>query len=364
MKNFFFIIYLISATTFSQIEIHPPVYEEPKEVRELFQYLHKAFSDKSTILVPFMENGKFGYLNHETLEVVVSPLADALSLRNTSIKEGYVGTMGNYFYEFNDYGNLTMREMNYGPPQIVEHRPSQNWVLPTDLGVKIIPKSENFEGFTYRKSADGKIFVSSFSEKFHSRNSNDPYLWLIEINGEVYGIGEIKNPKNYESLAGIISPDGKPLKGFDFNFNKIYPIKGLKDSVGNWFLVRKSDSDDDNFHLINSKGEFLPESVLPKIDYSQFFTKTQLSTPYHIPTGTLNYVINGNQILDLYELKRIKIIPQNYEIIYVDYVYLEESELESMESKRQNAKIFAVVKDENGNWFYMDFEGKKYIPKK
>lgn len=363
MKKFLLSIYLISSTTFSQIEIHPPVYEEPEEVKELFQYLNKAFSGKSTFLIPFMENEKTGYLDGQNLEVVVFPIADALALRNTSINEGYVGTMGDYFYEFNDHGNLTITEMNYGPPQIMEDRPPQNWVLPTDLGVKIIPKSENFKGFTFRKDDSGKIYVSSFSEIYDSGNSNNPNLWPIEINGEVYAIGQIKNPKNHESLAGIISPVGKPLKGFDFNFNKILPIKGLKESLGSWFLVRKSGSDD-KFHLINSKGEFLSESILPKIDYSKLFTKNQISTPYYIPTGSLNYVINHNKIIDLYELKLVEIVPENYQILYLDSMYLEKIETENIESKRQNAKMFAVVKDEKGNWFYIDFNGKKYIPKK
>lgn len=362
MRNCFYLILMWSSTAFCQIEINPPVYEEPEEVKELFQYLKKAFAGKSTFLVPFMENEKFGYLDEQNLEVVVPPIADALALRNASIKDVYVGAIGNYFYEFNDYGNLTIREMNYGPPQVSEELPPQNWVLPTDLGVKIIPETENFKGFTFRKDDNGKIYVSSFSEKYDSGNSNNPNLWPIEIGGEVYAIGQIKNSKNHESLAGIISPDGKPLKGFDFNFNKILPIKGLKESLGSWFLVRKSGSDD-KFHLINSKGEFLPESVLPKIDYSKFFTKNQMSTPYYIPTGSLNYVINYNKIIDLYELKLVEIVPENYQILYLDSMYLEKIETENMESKRQNAKMFAVVKDEAGNWFYMDFNGKKYIPK-
>lgn len=364
MRIFFYLILMWSSTAFSQIEIHPPVYREPEEVRELFKQLQKAFADDQIILVPFMENGKFGYLDYESLKVVVPPMADRLTLKNTAHKEGYIGEMDNYSYTFNEDGNLTMREMNYGPPQIREERPSQNWALPTDIGVKIIPKSENFKGFTYRKNEEGRIYVSTFSELYDSGNLNNPNLWPIEIDGEVYGIAEIRNPENWQTLAGIISPDGKPLKGFDFNFNKILPLTGLKESLGNWFLVQKRNSDDSKFHLINSKGEFLSEKILPQLDYNQYFIKTQMSTPYHIPLGQLNYVVNNNKIIDLYELKFIDIIPENYEILYLDFIYLKNLESEKVEVKRQNAKIFVVVKDEKGNWFYMDFNEKKYIPKK
>ncbi len=60
----------------------------------------------------------------------------------------------------------------------------------------------------------------------------------------------------------------------------------------------------------------------------------------------------------------INAIPENYTILYLDYIYLHNLESEDIEIQRKNSKIFAVVKDENGKWFYMDFEEKKYIPKK
>lgn len=63
-------------------------------------------------------------------------------------------------------------------------------------------------------------------------------------------------------------------------------------------------------------------------------------------------------------MKLINAIPENYTILYLDYIYLHNLESEDIEIQRKNSKIFAVVKDENGKWFYMDFEGKKYIPKK
>ena len=228
----------------------------------------------------------------------------------------------------------------------------------------MIPKNQKFKGFTYTRNEEGKIYVSSFSEIFDSKNSNDPNLWLIEMEGKVYGIGEIWDFKNSQKLAGIISPDGKPLKGFDFSFDKILPLKGLKESLGNWFLVRKSYTEDSRFHFVNSKGEFLSETILPKLDYSYNFTKTRRSTPYYIPKGSLRYGMNDNKIVDLYELKLINAIPENYEILYLDYIYLHNLESEDIEIQRKNSKIFAVVKDENGKWFYMDFEEKKYIPKK
>lgn len=364
MRSVFYLILICSSTAFCQIDMSPPVYQEPDNVREYFQYLTTAFNGEPRILVPFMEDGKFGYLNHETLEVVVPPLAAILVLKNSTNHEGFVGELDDYYFRFTDGGNLIMGEKNLGPPQVSEEGPPQNWVLPTDSGIKMTPKTKNSKGFTYRKREDGKISVSSFSEIYDSGNKYDPNLWPIEIDGEVYGIAEIRDPKNRQKSSGIIFPDGNPLKGFDFNFNKILPIKDLKESLGNWFLVQKSNSDDSKFHLINSKGEFLSEKILPKLDYSRFFSKTQISTPYHIPRGVLNYAIYDNKIIDLYELKLLKVIPKKYEIIDLDFIFLENLEMESMENKRQNAKMFAEVKDEKGNWFYMDFNGKKYIPKK
>lgn len=362
MKNIFYLILIWSSTAFCQIDINPPIYEEPQEVKELFQYLNKAFAGKTTILVPFMENEKFGYLDYETLEIVVPPVASHLALLNTASKKGFIGVVDEYFFVFDEKGNLIFTKL--GPPQVREELPPSDWVLPTDSGVEITPKTDEFKGFTYTKNKEGKIYVSSFSEIYDSGNPNNPNLILIEIEGEVYGIAGIPNPKNYNNLAGIISPDGKPLKGFDFNFNKILPLKGLKEILGNWFLVRKSDTDDSRFHFVNSKGEFLSETILPKLDYSQNFTKTQISTPYYIPKSSLHYAINDNKIIDLYELKLIDAIPENYEILYLNYIVVTDLESENIELLRKNAKMFAAVKDEKGNWFYMDFNGKKYIPKK
>ena len=59
----------------------------------------------------------------------------------------------------------------------------------------------------------------------------------------------------------------------------------------------------------------------------------------------------------------VKSIPENYKIIYLDYIPLSNSNSDDFEEKRKHTMMFTVVEDENGNWFYMDFDGKKYIPK-
>lgn len=362
MKCILLLISFLSLSAFGQIEIYPPVHRDPENVRSLYVELKKAIEKNPTILVPFKENGKFGYLDYQTLEILVPPMADALSLLNTNDKTGIFGELDGYYYTFDENQNLDFAM--YGPPQISEGFPNnQDWVRPADLEVKVIPKTDDFKGFTYEKDANGKIYVTSYSEKFKSQDRFYPKLTLIEIEGKVYGIGEIENSKNQENLAGIIAPDGKPLNGFDFNFNKILQLTGLKESLGTWFLVRKSDSDDHRFHLINAKGEFLSEMVLPKLDYSRNFLKTKQSVPYYEPMGELKYAINDNKIIDLYELKMVKSIPENYKIIYLDYIPLSNSNLDDFEEKRKHTMMFAVVEDENGNWFYMDFDGKKYLPK-
>src|SRR5690606_32540370 len=117
---------------------------------------------------------------------------------NSTNHEGFVGELDNYYSRFTDGGNLIMGEKNYGPPEVRDMPPPPNWVVSTDFGVKIIPKTEKFKGFTYRKREDGKISVSSFSEIYDSGDLKNPNLWPIEIDGEVYGIAEIRDPKNYQ----------------------------------------------------------------------------------------------------------------------------------------------------------------------
>ncbi len=298
MRHIIVLIFMWGSMAYSQIDINAIVHKELKEVRELYEYLKKAFEAEPTVLVPFMEDGKYGYLDFQTLEIVIPPVADRLVLLNTVFKNGFIGELDGYYLEFDGKENLTFKQ--YGPPQVREELPPADWGLPADLGAKMIPKNQKFKGFTYTRNEEGKIYVSSFSEIFDSKNSNDPNLWLIEMEGKVYGIGEIWDFKNSQKLAGIISPDGKPLKGFDFSFDKILPLKGLKESLGNWFLVRKSYTEDSRFHFVNSKGEFLSETILPKLDYSYNFTKTRRSTPYYIPKGSLRYGMNDNKIVDLY----------------------------------------------------------------
>lgn len=362
MKCILMLMSFFSLSTFGQVEINPPVHRDPENVRNLYVELKKAIEENSSILVPFKENGKFGYLDYHTLEILVPPMADALSLLNTNDKTGIFAELDGYYYTFDKNQNLFFAM--YGPPQISEGFPNnQDWVRPADLEVKVIPKTDKFKGFTYEKDVNGKIYVTSYSEKFSSQDRFYPKLTLIEIEGKVYGIGEIGNPKNQENLAGIIAPDGKPLKRFNFNFNKILPLSGLKESLGTWFLVLKSDSDDQRFHLINSKGKFLSEKVLPKSDYYRNFLKTKQLVPYYEPLGELKYAIIDNKIIDLYELKIVKSIPENYKIIYLKQIPLIHSNSDDFEEKRKHTMMFAAVEDENGNWFYMDFNGKKYIPK-
>lgn len=357
------ILLLTTNYSLAQVETARHKSEYPAEVTELFQYLTAAYEGEPTILVPFIQNSKFGLMDYRTLNVVVPAIAPSLPLINTADKSGRI----NFYYtdgtsyEFSKSQVGNQRITSFGQPQVLETPPPGNWVIPASLGVWVLPADHPFKGFTYERNNEGRLQLTSYTEVYKDQSTYGspyyPHLTLFEINNEVFAIAQ-----NQEYQVGIIDTTRNPITGFDFNYQRIIPIRGTKESLGTWFLAMKNDSHENKFHFVNAQGEIIPESVLPALDYSINFFSTQASSPYHEPVSTLGYAINSRKVIDLYELKLVNFIPAAYKTIYLNAVSTSPRHIDELEEQRKNTLIFAVVEDENGNQFFMDFDGKKYIP--
>ncbi len=359
------ILLLMTNYSLAQVETSQPKSEYPAEVTELFQYLQAAYEGEPTILVPFIQNWKFGLIDYRTLNVVVPAIAPSLPLINTADKSGQIdfyyadGTT----YEFSKSQDDNQTITSFGRPHVVETPPPGNWTIPASLGVKVLPADHSFKGFTYERNSEDRLQLTSYPEIYKDQGTYGspyyPHLTLIDIDDDVYAIAQ-----NQKYQVGIINTNGSPITGFDFNYQRVLPIKGMKESLGTWFLAMKDDSNENIFHFVNAQGEIMPESTLPALDYTINYVSTQASTPYHEPVSMLGYAINSGKVIDFYELKQVKSIPPEYKAIYLDAVGTSPIHTDDLDEQRTNTLIFAVVEDENGNRFYMDFDGKKYLPKR
>jgi hypothetical protein len=185
-------------------------------------------------------------------------------------------------------------------------------------------------------------------------------LTPIHFGEEVVAIAIQFDDKTQLKKTGIIYQNGKPVKGFDFSFSDIKPLKLSNDSLVPHFLVRKLNSDDDNYHIANSKGEIISESILPNLNYLQNFHLTQNSTPYYQPISTLGYVLNSGKLIDLYNLKEVKFPNENLYFSDLDYIIAENLLSNEMVELRKKAIFFVKVREENGFEYFMDLSGKKF----
>lgn len=131
--------------------------------------------------------------------------------------------------------------------------------------------------------------------------------------------------------------------------------------VGALFLVQELGAND--FKLVNAKGEFPLKNNVANLVSTQNFMKNERSAPYYESTGILKYTYDEHQVLDLYELKQVLFTPPQLKILGIEYINKREMKADTLEEERMNSVIFVIVLDENRNWFYMDLEGKKYLPK-
>lgn len=357
MKKIILFLFLINPNLYAQIDSYSQKENYPEEVEKFYEQLKKALAI-SEILVPFVENEKYGYLDQKTLEVMVDPVAESLNLIRTDFHNYHIGIYDKTFWIVIEKGELILKHIAIG----VQDDPGpENWVR-SSFGAKRA-EDKKFRGFTYEINADGTPGLLSYSQLYYVNSQNIPQLTLFKINGDVYAIAQLDHKKSVERRMGIIKPNGEYLNGFDFNYNDILPVVGLKPSNETWFLVRELNSENNNHHFINSKGQLLPKSTLPDLYYATHFVKTKYSTPYYELVSTIGYVVNSNNIVDLYDMKKVDVLDKDMKAFYLNYINLSNDDsYMSIEEKRKNSLMFASVEDASGQWMYIDFNGKKYRP--
>jgi hypothetical protein len=237
--------------------------------------------------------------------------------------------------------------------------PPRDWKRPASFNLKII-EDEKFKGFTYEVNDEGYLYINSYSNIYQTSHLSFPHLTPVYMDKEVVAIAIQNDAKTNIEKMGLIYPDGKAVKGFEFNFKDIKPIKLSNKKLGTHFLVQKLNSDDLNYHIANSKGVIISESILPNLDYLKNFHLIQNSTPYYQPISTLGYALNSGKLIDLYKLKEVKISNENLYFSYLRYVVTEEITSFETEELRKNAILFVIVREENGFEYYMDLSGKKF----
>lgn len=363
MRKFISILILVLTTgsVFSQDLLIIKKPEDPAPVVQLAERLESLLQD-SMILVPFVKEGKYGYLNYQTSEVVLPPMADHLNLLNTRCFQGEVGTLA---LESTDYGffweggeSKQLKIQKYGLPQVVVEGPPYDQTGSPAANAQIIPTAQS-KGFTYVREADGTLKLRSFSTIYQGQ-AGRVNLELVEIGKQVLAIGSKPDYNTYEALTGIIDSTGNALPGFDFNFNRIRPVRGI--DSGTWFLVRKAHSEDPNFHFVDLKGHLLPEDRLPNLDYARNFVRTPASAPYYDLVSVVGYGINTGHIIDFNKLKTLDIVPEGYQPVRLESLMRLHPKISPITGMDRTI-MFVLLKDTEGHPVYMDFDGKIFNPK-
>jgi len=334
-----------------------PLPEFAEKAKLYFDALKK---EDYPFLVPYCENGKWGYLHKTSLKRITPAFAGYLSLYK---ENGYLGsvrdsaTSQEYLFYLNEEGKI---KFQVSVVAFAEAMPPP--VYSRSFPQEIVKKSskKGYKGFEYAEAA-GYINITAYSDLYASSNSKTPLLIPLKINGKVYAVAGKKTKDPYITYYGIIDPRGKALKGFNFIHQQIRPVTGMRDTENVWFVVRDIADKQERYSYVNHKGKYLMKNELTQGVFNAY-ESSQKYFPYYEPKNTVfDYVVSDHAVFDLYEMKKMNIVPAGYRAMSIDYATMGVVKTEPVSEQRKKAHIYLwISKDQDS--FYIDFDGKEYRP--
>ena len=331
--------------------------ENIKLLKSRFQSIENDFAAIKDFqlhnLVPFKKDGNWGYMDKETLKMVVPSNYYQVSFGGNCLHVGFTQN-NNIIVDENGVVKISRPRMNFPPPPPPPYYP--NTIQ--------IDSSENFKGFKVNKK--GKIsHVSSIYEAnpepvfmdmdidedaFMDVGTNEPVKEIQKV--DIFGPFKINN--NWHAITikngkyGVIDESGNELESVGFKFRKLSRIKQYK---GNDILFSFKDSLKKK-GFIDSKGEVkfydefdnwhLNPISKHRPNYYIFMKKGLWAI---LDLSTLEWVIPFNQ------LKRIR----------TDFSY--EGDCNDRHNFMRPVKIldcYLLVKDKDGNEFYLGENNVRY----
>lgn len=302
-----------------------------KQIQKLFEKVPKGkFAD----LVPYQENGKWGYLDRLTLKKMVDPVFHNPYFFQPNVRMYYLDEMVNISAA--GIVSIERPQPNSGVMEDVID------VAPAGYGrdSKVRNASDGFRGFTV--SSSGEVLTYSDLYWYNKQGIPGWNIQVFKLRGVYYGI-----VKNLKGEAGIIDQQGNPLKGFEFNYDEILTNRDTKDSSSFWVFARKKPTD--HYSLINMEGKVL----LP----NEIFTYPLLSSEL---AGYTPYIKNDTSALfDRYEMKWI-VKPQTAKRIESVEFSSRKQLSNDIPQLRREAFIYYRVR-EGERIYFVDMKGRKYV---
>jgi len=298
--------------------------------KEIENHFYKIKSVGSTNLIPFKKNDFWGYVDRNSLRVIVRPVFRELTFMGSCTKVLYKDNTGIHIDSLGKIQKIDYPEReDLGDIGVVFEMASED-----DLGPTPINKND-FKGFTLNEKNEITHFsdiYNRYTPKFF--NISGPFL----INGKYYAIA------HKEKRSGVIDQEGNPLPSFDFVHAEL--VKNLEDAQENIWFYYNDDSGKGGF--INEKGETKLAGEL-------------ISYPFQ-SNMVFGFGIQSNEqlsgVLDRNKMEWV-IKPQSRKITQIDYSYVGDCSRKG--SKGYVALYFLI---ENGsNAYYIDKDLKEYRPK-
>lgn len=273
--------------------------------------------DQLERLVPFNDSSsRTGLMDFKTHKIIVPARYFELDFFKPNVKGNYNGI---YLFEYN--------------PETKK--------IDIHLDSESVPEMDSANSNSQNKDIRAEMNGFSLTDDKKLKNYSNSYSSFSEdlffYNNKHYGIA-VRDEK-----YGIVDQDGKPLPGFDFNYDKL--VLNVYSKMPNlWFKFLKADG---TSGYINQKGEVKFVNEFKTI----FSPKT--STSIYCASASEEFSYNGYEILysdegaagilDLENMKWVVKSSKEREVIEINYA--SNKKIENIKKDRRNLKMYFLMYD-------------------
>ncbi|ATA76069.1 hypothetical protein CGC52_08975 [Capnocytophaga sp. H2931] len=328
------ILFLTSFCGFSQTEE-----EVRKELEELFT---NCKNTNPNDILPFYVDRKLGLMNRKTMQTLVKPIHTSIYIESFSPIRGKViySAFDEHYYTFsidNNWKISTKEEINYS---CVLHSPPYK-----KPKYEFVPSDKLSKGFQIKNRT---VFFAKEYESCNYFRDND----VFKYKGKYYLIVCKKVEDGY--LYAIIDQQGNISEHFNYKHSWIDVNKYTSNENDVWFKVQDSAMSKNRvMSFINMSGEEKLKNQVPD-DISALTVIFGYGIAKNI--NKENYAV-----VDLVKMEWV--IPPQEKLVFRDLIVDTDKKVNRHDIKNRAKYRILISTDSYSKSFYMDFSGKKILPK-
>ncbi|MFJ1323075.1 hypothetical protein ACILDT_08695 [Capnocytophaga canis] len=333
-KVYLMILFLTSFCGFSQTEE-----EVRKELEELFT---NCKNTNPNDILPFYVDRKLGLMNKKTMQTLVKPIHTSIYIESFSPIRGKViySAFDEHYYTFSVDKNWkisTKEEINYS---CVLYSPSYK-----KSKYEFVPSDKLSKGFQIKNRT---VFFAKEYESCNYFGDND----VFKYKGKYYLIVCKKVEDGY--LYAIIDQQGNISEHFNYKHSWIDVNKYASNENDVWLKVQDSAmSKNKVIGFINMSGEEKLKNQVPD-DISALTVIFGYGIAKNI--NKENYAV-----VDLVKMEWV--IPPQEKLVFRDLIIDTDKKVNRHDIKNRAKYRILISTDSYSRDFYMDFSGKKFLPK-